>query len=155
MPADVGIVGVGNAMRGDDAAGLVLIERLAGRVPDAHLCRSDGEVSGLIDCFGRHGTVVIVDAAHCDMPAGSVIRIDALREPLDAERLRSSTHAFGLGEAIELARALDALPGRLEVFAIVGERFDHGAGLTPPVAAAVDEVVERIVSEFIEQRAVL
>lgn len=151
MPADVGIVGVGNAMRGDDAAGLVLIERLAGRIPDASFYRSDGEVSGLIDCFGRHGTVVIVDAARGEMPAGSVIRIDALSEPLDAERLRSSTHAFGLGEAIELARALGALPARLEVFAIVGERFDHGAALTPSVATAVDEVVERIVSEFVER----
>ena len=151
MAADVGIVGVGNALRGDDAAGLALLERLAGRVPDAHLYRSDGEVSGLIDCFRRHGTVVVVDAARGDMPAGSVIRIDALSEPLDAERLRSSTHAFGLGEAIELARALGALPGRLEVFAIVGEHFDHGAALTPPVAAAVDEVAERIVGEFVKR----
>ena len=152
--SDVGIVGVGNAMRGDDAAGLVLIERLAERAPDAHLYRSDGEVSGLIDCFGRHGSVVIVDAARADKPAGSIVRIDVLRETLDASRLRSSTHAFGLGETVELARALGALPGRLEVFAIVGECFDHGATLTLPVAAAVDEVVERIASEFIEQRAV-
>ena len=151
MSADTGIVGVGNAMRGDDAAGLVLIERLAGREPDARLYRSDGEVSGLIDCFGRHDSVVIVDAARGDLPAGSVIRIDALREPLDAERLRPSTHTFGLGEAVELARALGALPGRLEVFAIVGRCFDLGADLTPQVAAAVDELGERIADEFIRR----
>ena len=147
--SDVGIVGVGNALRGDDAAGLVFIERLAERAPDARCYRSDGDVSRLIDCFGRYGSVVIVDAARCDMPTGSVIRIDALREPLDPGKLRSSTHALGLGEAIALARALGALPRRLEVFAIVGERFDHGAALSPPVAAAVDQVVERVAGEFL------
>ena len=149
--ADVGIVGVGNAMRGDDAAGLVLVERLAAKMPHAHFYASDGDVSGLIDCFGRHASVVIVDATRCDMPAGSVIRIDALREPLDAERLRSSTHAFGLGEAVELARVLGALPGRLEVFAIVGRCFDIGAALSPEVVAAIDEVGERIAREFVKR----
>ena len=127
----------------------MLIDQLAGRAPDARLYRSDGEVSGLIDCFGRHGVVVIVDAARSDMPAGSVIRIDALLEPLDSERLRSSTHALGLGEAVELARALGSLPGRLEVFAIVGQCFDLGAALTPAVAAAIDEVAARIAREFL------
>ncbi len=149
MPADVGIVGVGNPMRNDDAAGLVLVERLSERAPGARLYRSDGELSGLIDCFRRHDTVVIVDAARSDMPAGSVIRIDALAEPLDSETLRPSTHTLGLAEAIGLARALGALPDRLEVFAIVGRRFDLGAKLTGPVAAAVDEVVEQIIGDFI------
>ena len=149
MSADVGIVGVGNAMRGDDAAGLTLIARLAERTLSARLYGNDGELSGLLECFRRHDTVVIVDAACCDMPAGSVIQIDALRETLDPQRLRPSTHAFGLGEAIELARALDALPAQLEVFAIAGDCFDLGADLTPPVAAAVDELAERIVGEFV------
>ena len=42
----------------------------------------------------------------------------------------SSTHAVGIGEAIELARTLDRLPGRLIVYAVEGHRFDAGLGLS-------------------------
>lgn len=149
MSVDVGVIGVGNPLRGDDSAGLDLIGRLAEQAPNAPLYRSDGEVSGLIDCFRRHGTVVIVDAARGGMPSGSVVRIDALKDSLGLESVRSSTHALGLAEAVELARTLDTLPERLEVFAIVGECFELGTGLTAPVAAAVDEVAGRIASEFL------
>ena len=60
----------------------------------------------------------------------------------------ASTHALGLAEAIELARALDRLPARLELYGIEGARFEAGAGLTPAVAPAVEalcgELCERL-----------
>ena len=41
---------------------------------------------------------------------GTTRRLDASRERLPAELFRGSTHALGLAEAVELARALDRLP---------------------------------------------
>jgi hydrogenase maturation protease len=51
---------------------------------------------------------------------------------------------MGAAEAIELARTLDLLPPETYVYAIEGERFDAGSGLSPAVAAAVGRVVEMI-----------
>ena len=48
----------------------------------------------------------------------------------------------------ELARTLGTLPGHCHVRAIEAERFDLGAGLSPPVAAAVDEVVEGFLADL-------
>ena len=56
---------------------------------------------------------------------------------------RYSTHAFGAAEAIELARVLGRLPRRLIVVGIEGARFDAGVGLSPEVAAAVEDVARR------------
>ena len=44
-----------------------------------------------------------------------------------------STHVFGVGEAIELARVLEQLPPILIVYAIEGENFSTGIGLTSKV----------------------
>jgi hydrogenase maturation protease len=48
-----------------------------------------------------------------------------------------STHAFGLHEAIELARALHRLPRRVIVFAVEGRHFEAGATPSGEVEAAV------------------
>ena len=57
---------------------------------------------------------------------------------------KRQTHAFGLAETIELARALDRLPARLLVYGIEGACFEAGDELSPPVRAAVDAVREEL-----------
>jgi hydrogenase maturation protease len=58
--------------------------------------------------------------------------------------MRSSTHAFGVAEAVELARELGRLPGRLEVYAIEGADFSAGAELSAEVASAVRTLTRRL-----------
>ena len=50
------------------------------------------------------------------------------------------THAIDLSDAVELARALGRLPGRLDVYAIEGASFTAGDALSPDVERAVDEL---------------
>ena len=85
----------------------------------------------------------MVDAVSSGAEPGTIHRLDALTERLPAELSRGSTHAFGLAEAVELARALERLPGRLLVFGIEGKRFDAGAGLSPEVEQAAVEACGR------------
>ena len=59
----------------------------------------------------------------------------------------ASSHAFGVAEAIELARALDLAPKRIVVYAIEGVCFDAGAPFTPPVLRAAEEVADCIARE--------
>jgi hydrogenase maturation protease len=67
---------------------------------------------------------------------------------LPARFFRSSTHAFGVGDAVELARTLGRLPSRMVVYGVEGSDFDAGAALSPPVLAAVDNVVRRLEEEL-------
>ena len=133
------VVGIGNAARGDDAAGLIAARRLDG-------LEHEGDPVGLLDAWRDAEVAVVIDAVRSGAPPGTVHRFDASRSPLPAALLRSSTstHAVGLAEAIELGRALARLPPRLIVYGIEGERFDAGAGLTPAVAAAVGAVAAAV-----------
>ena len=54
------------------------------------------------------------------------------------------THAFGLAEAVELARALRRLPQRLVLVGVEAVGFDYGAPLSPEVAAAVHGAVDTV-----------
>lgn len=65
------IVGVGNALRGDDAFGPTLIERLKGRVPAAcvNAGSSPENYAGKI-IKENPETIIIADAAHLGVPAG-------------------------------------------------------------------------------------
>lgn len=130
------VVGVGNAMRGDDAAGLAVIDALEAAGCRRRLVRSDGNPTRLLDLGAAD--VVVVDAV-AGGPAGAVHRWDAIAAPLPAGRLRS-THAVGLAAAVELGRALGTLPERLVVIGIAGGDFSLGSPMTPPVARAVAAV---------------
>lgn len=135
------LIGVGNAWRGDDAAGLAVARRVGASAPAGVEVREhEGDGTGLVDAWADTEHVVIVDAAASGAQPGTIRRFDAHAGPLPARLLRSSTHAFGLPEAIELARALGRLPARLEVYAIEGGDFTAGDRLTPPVEHAVDDL---------------
>lgn len=141
----VRVVGVGNAWRQDDGAGLAVARRLRGELPpEVEVLEWEGEPVGLLDVFAEADAVVLVDAVSSGTPAGTVHRLDAGAGPLPARLFRGSTHALGLAEAVELARALGRLPRRLTVYGIEGERFEAGEGLSPPVARAVKSVVAEL-----------
>jgi hydrogenase maturation protease len=127
------VIGVGSRWAGDDAAGLAVARRVGGR-------ELEGDPTALLDAWADADDVVVVDAAASDAPPGTIRRFDARTGPLPAHLLRTSTHAFGVPDAIELARALGRLPARLEVYAIEGARFTAGAALSPEVEQAVGEL---------------
>jgi len=151
MAASLSLLGVGNRYRGDDGVGLEVLKLLAGKLPGAVLVSSDGELTGILDCFGRHDEVVIIDAIDVprgELEAGRVIQMNPLEQSLEDSGLRASTHALGLAEAIEMARTLDSLPGKLRVIGIVGANFANTEGLTPAVQATAIRVAQQLVEEF-------
>ena len=128
------VIGVGNAARGDDAAGLIAARRLGG-------LEHEGDPVALLDVWRGADVAVVIDAVSSGAEPGTVHRFDATAAPLPARLRRStSSHALGLAEAIELGRTLGRLPARLLVYGIEGERFEAGMELTPAVAAAVEAV---------------
>ncbi len=100
----------------------------------------EGEPIDLLDRWVGADEVIVVDAVSSGAPPGTIHRLDPLAEPIQTALSQGSTHALGLAEAIELARALDRLPSSLAVYGIEGERFTAGEELSPAVARAVEHV---------------
>jgi len=142
------VIGVGNALRGDDAAGLAVAERIrthAGENVDVRICEE--EPTRLIDAFGDADVAFVVDAVATGAPAGTMHRFDASSAPIPSTELRSSTHALGIGETLELARALGRLPRTTVVFGVEGSKFTAGEHLTPAVAKGVARTAATLLEE--------
>ena len=139
------VVGVGNAWRGDDAAGLEVAQLLRRAAPDGtQVVEHEGDPSGLIDAWEGEDEVVLVDAVSSGAPPGTVYRLNPLEKPLPAELFRRSTHQLGVAEAVEMARVLDRLPARLAVYGIEGRSFHAGEPLCPQVRQAVGRVASEL-----------
>jgi hydrogenase maturation protease len=104
----------------------------------------EGDCTRLVDAWDGQEEVAVVDAAASGAPPGTIHLIDAGAGPLPAAMLRSSTHAFGVADAIELARALGRLPPRLRVYAIEGADFAIGAGLSPEVERSAQALAREL-----------
>ena len=129
-------------MRGDDGVGPYVVEALLALGHDGLVHAGDG--ARLIDLFGLHADLILIDATRSGAAPGTLAEYDAIANPLPADFFHYSTHRFGLAEAVETARALDMLPARLRVFGIEGENFEAGTDLSPVVHAAADRLVSRL-----------
>ena len=109
----------------------------------------EADPAGLLEAWSGAELAIVVDTAVSGAEPGTVKRFDASAVPLPATpAVGSTTHALGVTEAIELARALGRLPRRLVVYCIEGSSFATGAALDPRVERAIDEIVERIVGDL-------
>jgi hydrogenase maturation protease len=146
--AELILIGVGNPFRGDDGLGRVLVRCLREEIPPAvRVVEETGEGTALLEAWrGAHG-VILVDAMQSGEPAGTIRRFDARAEKLPACFFHSSTHSFGLAEAIELARTMGEMPGHFIVYGIEGQDYSAGRGLSPEVAEVLPEAADLILRE--------
>ena len=142
------MIGVGNALRGDDAAGLAVARQVRATAPAwITVLEHSGEPASLLELLRDARAAVVVDAIASGMAPGTVRRIDARRAPLPAALGSASTHGIGVAEAIELGRALDRLPDRLVLFCVEGEDFGHQQGVGPEVERSLVAIAAAVTAE--------
>jgi len=132
------VVGVGNAARGDDAAGLLVARRLRDLAPDADVHEQTGEPLALLECLSGADAAVVVDALAPAGSPGRILRVDTLADLAPA--CRSSTHGGGVREALELCRALGRLPAVVTVYGIEAGDVTLGAGVSREVVDAAERL---------------
>ena len=142
------VMGIGNPYRSDDAAGVIAARRLkeAGLDP-AIVMEHSGEGTSLMEAWKGADAVILIDAVSSGSPPGAIHRLEPITTPLPAQMFQSSSHAFSLPQAIELARALKELPARMVVFGIEGSNFQAGTELSPAVSRAMPELVKSVLEE--------
>lgn len=139
------VIGVGNAYRGDDAVGLIVAQHLKKQILDhVNILEESTDGSVLMELWKNYDAVIIIDAVCSGAKPGTLHRFNAHTQPIPSKYFHYSTHAFGVAEAIELARSLNQLPSYLSVYGIEGKCFEVGTGLSTEVNKAMHEVITRI-----------
>ena len=142
------VIGVGNEYRSDDAVGLVVARRLRQlSLENVTVIEENGEGADLMESWKGADTVIIVDAASSGAKPGTIHRVDARARQIPRGLLHYSTHAFSVGEAVELARVMGQLPPHILVYGIEGERFEEGMEMSGAVRESVGAVVELVLKQ--------
>ena len=151
--AKIKIIGLGNPFMGDDAVG-VLVARQLHAYSSAHILILEGGLAGLNLLQDMEGTdtLILIDAVHSHAKAGTIVRFTLPQDLVKIGKLAwgtsaSSTHAFGLAEALTLAHTLEVLPAHVVLFGIELGHIQKGHALSLPASKAMTSVVNRIAVE--------
>lgn len=142
------IIGVGNEYRRDDGIGPAVADRIGRRaLPDVEVITTDGEPTRVLDAWTDKDIAVVIDAAVLRDPTPGRVHRMAVDDLPDDKPARSS-HGLGIPEAVELAKALDRLPGRLVFYTVEITETGYSPGLSTPVAAAIAPVIAAVLQEL-------
>ena len=143
------LIGVGNEYRSDDGLGIYAAREICRRnIPGVIVVEENGEGAGLMEAWQEYDRVIIVDAINSGEASGSMLRLDALLEEIPARFFHYSSHAFGVVEAINMARVLNRLPRVLLLYGIEGKQFDVGPGLTDTVLKNMPDMLSSLEREL-------
>jgi hydrogenase maturation protease len=147
------ILGIGQSLRTDDAAGLEAVQLWQAQHPDtAKKVQVElSELPGLdmLDLLKGMDAAIIVDAVQSSDSAGSVICLGP--EELSSFTLDTgSAHGWGVAETLLLGRSLypSLVMCRVTLIGIVGKDFSMGLGLSPEVRAEMEKVADMVEMEI-------
>ncbi len=152
------VIGTGQSLRGDDAAGLEAVRlwremypQTANR-PEVWAKTVELIGLGLLDLLAEAEAAIIVDAVHSSAPAGTIHRLSP--EQVSAFTPDSQfAHGWGLAETLALCRTLYSSRAecRLTLIGIEAGQVEMGAGLSLEVGAALPAAA-RLIEEEVQQK---
>ncbi|MBI3309435.1 MAG: hydrogenase maturation protease [Candidatus Melainabacteria bacterium] len=143
------IIGVGNNFRSDDSIGPYVARKVKDKnLSEVTTTESTGEGSSLMELWANESFVILIDAVSSSNEPGKIHKINAHKESVPSDYFHYSTHAFSIGEAIELSRTFGNLPKTVIIYGIEGKDFQNGTTLTKKVQEAGDKVIDLIINEI-------
>jgi hydrogenase maturation protease len=144
------IIGCGNLLCGDDAAGPTLVRRLEQRGLPAGVRCIDAGTGGIDVALRMRGVpeVILVDACRSGAEPGSLFEVPAAEietlPPLSGVTL----HAVRWNHAVACGRQLlgPDYPPRVSAFLVEGRSFEPGSGISPPVCRAVETLADLLLA---------
>ena len=152
----IAIIAVGDPGRHDEGVAPAVLSRLRERAaerplpPGTLLGACDPDPARLIRLWENAELAIVLEPAHArPSHPGRIFRLELNTAAL----WRAGTmRPHGLGEAVNVARALGRLPGHLVAYAVDGADSSLGHGLSEPVAATVGHLAECVEADIVRHR---
>lgn len=157
-PEDTVVLGLGNPILGDDAAGLCVAAALQqllrdDPVPGVRVLMSTRAGFELIDLLAGARRAILIDCLEAHEPVPGRIRRLDLRQVAGASRLIGG-HDISVSVAFELAASLGIrMPEAIEIYGIEGaDTRSFGDQLTPAVEASVASLAHELHEQLKRRR---
>lgn len=137
----LGVIGLGNTLRGDDAIGIVIIEELKKYKFDNDIELIDGGEGGfnILHHLQRFTKVLIVDAVDFGGNVGET-KVFNIND-IFFENLHLSTHDINICKIADILRILGEIP-EIFIFGIQPKNMNYNEGLSPEIN--VKKIIEEV-----------
>jgi hydrogenase maturation protease len=147
--SDVILIGIGNEFRSDDFVGIMTVREIKEQMrPEAQIIEESGEGSKLMEAWNDAKAVVLIDAISSHATPGTISRIDLNEMTIPKNMRLFTTHAFGVAQAVELARGIGSMPAKIILFGIEGKNFSLGFSVSSEVRSSMKRFEQMIIDEL-------
>jgi hydrogenase maturation protease len=141
------VIGVGNLLRCDDGAGVHVVNRL--KTEASHIDAEDVAMGSIeiLEAMKGYDRVIIVDAVMTGAEPGTIFRVNVSRG--EEPPVVASSHGVDLVTTLKLGARLfqEEMPREQIIIGVeAGDITTLSEECTPPVEAAINRVVEDIIS---------
>jgi len=147
------VLGIGNTILTDEAAGVRAVEALeqAYKIPPT-VQVIDGGTSGMemIEDLSNLDFLIVIDVVKTGAAPGTLVKIAGNQIPVFF-RNKLSPHQIGLPDVLASLELLDAIPKEIVVLGVEPISLELGMEMTPTVAEKVPQLVEMAVSELVSR----
>lgn len=146
MTPEVLIAGIGNVFLGDDGFGVAVARRLDEAELPAGVVAADYGIRGMHLAYdmldNNYPATILVDAVPRGGEPGTLYVIEA--DLSTSDTVEVNAHSMTPDAVLALLRRLGGEPGRVFVVGCEPATVAEGIGLSPPVAATVDQAARRV-----------
>jgi hydrogenase maturation protease len=151
------IIGVGNALRQDDGAGLALAEALRSALTEMGRATQIRQVQQLLPELAEEISTIqprILVVADCRqaVEGSSEVQISQLDGPQDAaatpQGAKLDSHHLTAQQMIAMAERLYGYAGNAWLATVPGEAFGHGQGMSRLTTEAIQRAVPTLLEQF-------
>ena len=149
----VAVIGIGQSLRGDDAAGLEAVRRWQEKFPETAnkpgVQTEASEVPGLalIDLLNDVDAAILVDAVQGSAKPGTIHRLSE-SELASFTSGSKSAHGWGVAETLQMRSLLTDTKVNIRIIGIEAEQMELGARLSNAVENALPTLCEVIEEEI-------
>lgn len=148
----VAVIGIGQSLRGDDAAGPEAVRRWQEKFPETanrlevrvEACELPG--LALIDLLNDFNAAILVDAVQSAGNPGTLHRLDESDLASFASGSRSA-HGWGVAETLHIRNQLTDVEVYIRIIGIEAEQMELGALLSKSVEDAMPDLCDVIENE--------
>ncbi|MEZ5994131.1 MAG: hydrogenase maturation protease [Hyphomonadaceae bacterium] len=148
------VLGLGNRLMMDDAAGPIALERLASCTLNGATLRDGGTMGmNLLPEIEDAAALIVVDAASFNAEPGVVRVFEGAEMDRQLGGAKRTAHEVALSDLMSAAALQGLAPMRRALVAVQPETIAWGLEPTPRVAAAIPEMVAAVVALTNDWRA--
>ena len=142
------VIGLGNFLRGDDAVGPLVIERLfkSGSVSGLNLVNAGADPLTVLDYLSSADPVIIIDCAKMGRKPGEVVEFNINEANITQVQNTLSLHGIGFADIYKMAVALGT-PSPCKIIAVEPKDTGFDSHLSPEVEASIPEIIKLVMME--------